>query len=170
MPLDWFANKVDVWRSREATPAHVLRDVFEQVATYAEARRQLCETPLAAPAIFSLIGCKPCEMCIIERTESADHVHDGIRATANAWQAPAWSGRPRGLENSGRVRQLSALPAGSTDDFNWLEAPVLNSTTRLAAVFVPATGRIRAQGFAGLTPATACLATEPSRRARTSVG
>lgn len=167
MPLDWFANKVDVWRSREATPAHVLRDVFEQVATYAEARHRLCETPLAAPAIFSLVGCKAGELCIIERTEAAVHVHDGVRATANAWQAPAWSGRARGAENSGRVRQLSVLPAGSTDDFDWLEAPVLNATTRLAAVFGPATGRIRAQGFAGLTPATACLAAELPTNAQT---
>lgn len=157
MPLDWLANKVDVWRSREATPAHVLRNVFEQETTFAEARRRLIETPLASPAIFSLVGCRAGELCIIERTEGAAHVHDGERATANAWQAPAWSGRPRGAENSRRVRQLSVLPAGTTDDFDWLKAPVLNLTTRLAAVFGPATGRIRAQGFAGLTPATACF-------------
>ncbi len=159
LPLDWFANKVDVWRSRDATPAHVLRDVFEQAANYSEARRRLCETPIAAPAIFSLVGCHPGELCIIERTERATHVHDGARATANAWQAPAWSGRARGAENPGRVRQLSVLPPGPTEDFNWLAAPVLNATTRLAAVFAPATGRILVQGFAGVTPATKILAT-----------
>ena len=156
-PLDWFANKVDVWRSRDPTPAHLLRDVFEQASGYEEARRLLSETAIAAPAIFSLVGCRGGELSVIERTENATHVHDGARASANAWQAPAWSGRARGAENSARVRQLSALPSGPTEDLQWLTAPVLNDTTRLAAVFTPASGRILAQGFAGVAPATAVL-------------
>ena len=50
MPLDWFANKVDVWRSRDATPAHLLRDVFEQAETTARpaagsAKHQLPRRP-----------------------------------------------------------------------------------------------------------------------------
>lgn len=156
-PLDWFANKVDVWRSRAITPAHLLRQVFEEVASFAEARRRLAETPIAAPAIFSIVGCRPAELCIIERTETAVHIHDGARACANAWQAPSWSGRARGAENTARVRQLAALASGPTFDLQWLAAPVLNATTRLAAVFTPATGEILAQGFAGEMPATAVL-------------
>ncbi len=158
LPLDWLVNKIDVWRSRDPTPAHLLRSVFEQSPNYEEARRRLSETPIASPAIFSLVGCHPGQLCIIERTENGTHVHDGARATANAWQAPAWSGRPRGLENSGRVRQLSNLPPVSTEGFGWLQAPVLNATTRLAASFTPATGHFRAQGFAGEQTVTKMLA------------
>lgn len=156
-PLDWFANKVDVWRSRAITPAHLLRQVFEEEAGFAEARHRLAETPIAAPAIFSIVGCRPTELCIIERTQTAAHIHDGGRACANAWQAPAWSGRARGAENAARVRQLSALASGPTVDLRWLRAPVLNDTTRLAAVFTPATGDLLAQGFAGEVPATGVL-------------
>ena len=157
LPIDWFANKVDVWRSKDATPAHLLRKVFEQAETFAEARRRLSETPIAAPAIYSLVGCRAGDLCVIERTERATHVHDGARAAANAWQAPAWSGRARGADNSDRVRQLSALPSASTEDFDWLTPPVLNATTRLAAVFTPSTGNLQAQGFAGEQPATKAL-------------
>lgn len=157
LPLDWFANKVDVWRSRAITPAHLLRQVFEEAAGFDAARRVLAETPIAAPAIFSIVGCRPTELCIIERTETAAHIHDGARACANAWQAPSWSGRARGVENAARVRQLSALASGPTRDLQWLAAPVLNATTRLAAVFTPATGALLAQGFAGEVPATGVL-------------
>jgi hypothetical protein len=84
LPLDWLANKIEVWRSTNTTPAHLLRSVFEQAGTFAEARRQLTETPISTPAIFSLVGCRQCELCIIERTETAAHVHDGAHAAANA--------------------------------------------------------------------------------------
>lgn len=157
LPLDWFANKVDVWHSTDVTPAHLLREVFEQAETFAEARRRLSETPIAAPAIYSLVGCQAGELCVIERTERAIHVHDGARAAANAWQAPAWSGRARGLDNADRVRQLSALPSTATENFDWLAPPVLNATTRLAAVFTPSTGNLLAQGYAGEHPATRAL-------------
>jgi hypothetical protein len=158
LPLDWLANKVGVWRSQDPTPAHLLRHVFEQSPDFEDARQRLSETPIASPAIFSVVGCRPGQLCIIERTENGAHIHDGARATANAWQAPAWSGRPRGLENAERVRQLSALPPVSTEDFSWLHPPVLNATTRLAAIFIPATGYFRAQGFAGEQAATKMLA------------
>ncbi|MFY0610763.1 MAG: hypothetical protein JXQ99_04485 [Hyphomicrobiaceae bacterium] len=164
LPLDWFANKVDVWRSKDVTPAHLLREVFEQADSFAEARRRLSETPIAAPAIFSLAGCSADDLCIIERTERAVHIHDGRRAAANAWQAPAWAGRARGSENAARVRQLSALPSSPTDNFDWLAPPVLNDTTRLAAIFRPSTGTLVAQGFAGLLPATNILSLQDAER------
>jgi hypothetical protein len=154
LPLDWLANKIEVWRSTNTTPAHLLRNVFEQAATFAEARQQLTDTPISTPAIFSLVGCRPDELCIIERTETAAHVHDGARAAANTWQAPNWSGRPRGLDSTGRVRQLTTHSHGETRDLDWLQPPVLNDTTRLAAIMVPGSGTLLAQGFEGLAPAT----------------
>lgn len=157
MPLDWLANKVDVWRSRAATPAHLLRDVVERAAHFDDAVRQLAETPIAAPAIFSVAGCRAQDVCIIERSERDTELHHGARATANAWMAPNWSGRPRGVENTARTRQLAALRAGATTDFAWLSPPVLNPTTRLAAIFNASCGQYRAQGYAGESPATAVL-------------
>lgn len=163
LPLDWLVNKVDVWRSRARTPAHLLRDVFERSPDYGDAKRRLTETPLASPTIFSLVGCHAGQTCVIERTEDDAHVHDGVRATANAWQAPAWTGRCRGDDNAVRVRQLVALPSAEISDFSWLEPPVLNANTRLAAIFIPATGEAHAQGFAGKVAATKVLSLTLSR-------
>ena len=59
MALDWAINKGRVWRMRTGTPAHLLRDVFEQAGDFATARRMLASTPIAAPAIFSLAGLAP---------------------------------------------------------------------------------------------------------------
>jgi len=154
LPLDWLANKIEVWRSTDTTPAHLLRHVFEQVDTFAEARQQLINTPISTPAIFSLVGCRPNELCIIERTEVTAHVHDGARAAANAWQAPNWSGRARGIDSTGRVLQLTRRSQTETRDFDWLQPPVLNDTTRLAAVMTPASGRLLVQGFDGLAATT----------------
>jgi len=157
LPLDWLANKIEAWRSTNTTPAHLLRSVFEQADTFAEARRRLTETPISTPAIFSLVGCRPAERCIIERTETASHVHNGARAAANAWQAPNWSGRARGLDSTDRVHQLTTHGQGKTLDFNWLQPPVLTDTTRVTAALAPASGTLLAQGFDGLTPATRSL-------------
>lgn len=157
LPLDWLANKIMVWRSTDTTPAHLLRDVFEQAETFVMARQRLIETPIASPAIFSLVGCHANELAVIERSERGVHVHDGARAAANAWQAPNWHGRARGKESSGRVRQLLARDSAPTTDLAWLAPPVLNETTRLAAVFTPANGRFLARGFAGMAPVTAAL-------------
>ncbi len=157
-PLDWFANKIEVWRSQEQTPAHLLRDVFEGAATYEDARRRLIETPIASPVIFSLAGPESGELCIIERTERATAVHDGRRAAANAWLTPGWRGRERGEDSAGRVRLVSQLSVEPIEDFNWLGSPVLNPLTRLAAIFRPASGRVLARGYAGERAVTEILA------------
>jgi len=154
-PLDWLANKVAVWRNGASSPAHLLRHAFERSATYRDARAILIEEPVAAPVIFSLVGTRPDELTIIERTEQATRVHDGARAAANAWSTPNWTGHARGEQNAERARQLARLPDGATVTFDWLHPPVLNSLTRLAAVFTPASGRVLARGLADREGVTA---------------
>ncbi len=161
-PFDWLANKIKVWRIPHAPPAHVLRDVFERATTYAEARRMLIETPIAAPVIFSLAGLRGDELCIVERTEQEAHVHDGPSAAANAWQAPGWIGRERGHDSVGRSEQMRCdvveMAADFDADFAWLRPPILNQRTRLAMNCDPAEGRLIARGYEDEQAATQTLA------------
>jgi hypothetical protein len=157
MPLDWALNKGRVWRMRTGTPAHLLRDVFEQAPDFATARRMLIEVPIAAPAIFSLAGVAANETCVIERTETAAHIHDGPGVAANNWQAPGWQGRPRGNDSAGRACQMSAISMEFTERLPWLEAPILNSRTRLVMIADAKSGKFLAQGFEADGAATAVL-------------
>ena len=157
-PFDWLANKIKVWKMPHPTPAHVLRDVFEQCETFADARRRLIETPIAAPVIYSLAGTTADQLCIIERTEDQAHVHDGASAAANAWQAPGWHGRERGHDSSGRtgrmMRDVVHCASDMDPDFAWLQPPILNERTRLAMSCDAASGRLLARGFENARPAT----------------
>src|SRR5215469_15114520 len=54
---------------RHIPPDQLLRVVFEECTTFAQARRRLEGTPIARPVIFTLAGCRPGERCVIERTE-----------------------------------------------------------------------------------------------------
>jgi hypothetical protein len=40
-------------------PAHLLRQVFEEAQSYAEAVERLCQTPVAVPVIYILAGVDP---------------------------------------------------------------------------------------------------------------
>ncbi len=160
-PFDWLANKVNVWRTPHATPAHVLREAFERDATFEAARERLIKTPIAAPVIFSLAGTAATQLCIIERTEDDAFVHDGAKAAANAWQAPGWHGRERGLDSVGRTdRMMCDVVDGAREmdhDFAWLKPPILNERTRLVMTSDAAQGRVIAQGFEASGPATKVL-------------
>ena len=81
---------------------------------------------------------------------------------ANTWISSDWSGHPRGKDNPGRMAQFERLKPAAIDDFAWLKPPVLNSRTRLAACFTPADGRLLAQGFEAMQPATALLRRPPT--------
>ena len=157
LPLDWAMNKRHVWRMPHGTPAHLLRQAFERAATYQDARRLLIETPIASPAIFSLAGIKPGDTCVIERTELAAHVHDGAGVAANNWQAAGWHGRPRGNDSAGRACQMAAVELSFEDTLPWLQAPVLNSFTRLVVIADAKEGRLIAQGYESDGAATAVL-------------
>jgi hypothetical protein len=160
LPTDWAAKRVRVWRVGQLPAAHLLREVFETSHTYAEARRRLTATPIAAPAIFSLVGTDPDETCVIERTETEFSVHEGQRTAANHWQTVGWSGHGRGIDSHGRAAALADLHPAVAPDFRWLEPPILNPLTRLVMVASPADGRAVAQGYEEDGPATAPLVWE----------
>lgn len=156
-PLDWAANKARVWRLRHVPAAHLLRRVFETAPTFADARRQLTETPIAAPAIFSLAGLDADQTCIIERTETDAHVHAGACGAANHWQAHGWRGRARGERSEERAAHLLAHALDYDGSWSWLRPPVLNSHTRLVMLANASTGRVVAQGFEAEKAATRVL-------------
>lgn len=157
MPADWAVNRYRVWRRPHLTPAHLLRRVFEEARDFATARLLLAETPLCAPAIYTLAGLDEAEGCVIERTEDDARVLAHSRCAANAWQTVEWRGRPRGPTCQERVAALSRLEAADDASLSWLSAPVLNCRTRLAMVADAAQGRLIAQGYEEDGPATAPL-------------
>jgi hypothetical protein len=89
-PIDWLINRAKLWRQPHLAPAHLLRQVFERAADFAEAKAMLRETPVALPAIFTLAGTRAEEACVIERLPERAHVIEGPACAANAWQAPGW--------------------------------------------------------------------------------
>jgi len=161
LPLDWAMNRLRVWSVGRLPAAHLLRRVFEQAQTFADARRLLVDTPIAAPAIFSLAGLGAHEACVIERTETEASVFDGQRTAANHWSTPGWRGRGRGIDSAGRARQLAAFVDPVDVTLGWLQPPVLNPLTRLAMVASAARGRLIARGFEANGPATTTLVWQP---------
>jgi hypothetical protein len=155
--LDWVVNRARVWRMQHVTPAHLLREVFERAASFAEAKQMLAERTISTPGIFSLVGVAPDETAIIERSEREARVHEGVNAAANHWQAPGWRGHPRGNDSAGRARQMHTVPADLDPRFSWLAPPVLNPTTRIVMIADPREGRLLAQGFEAMDRATAPL-------------
>lgn len=160
--LDWIIARHKTARSRAITPSHLLRQIFEHAPTYAAARTCLIETPVAAPAIFTLAGPRPGEACVIERQETEASVLDGPLSaqTANDWQTQVWQRRRRpgrmSAERLAAMCEIASAP-GFDQPFSWLRAPMLNPETRLALMADPASGRIVAQGYEADGPATRVL-------------
>jgi hypothetical protein len=152
--LDWVANRRRVWSMPFPTPGHVLRQVAEEARSFAEARRILIERPIATPAIFTLAGAAPGELAVIERRERAARVRDGAQVAANHWESAGWQGHARGRDSAGRARMMSGITPELDKRFSWLKAPILNEYTRLVMVADARLGRLVAQGFENLRPAT----------------
>ena len=159
--LDWAANRVRVSRAPHLTPAHLLRRVFEDAPDFVTARRMLIETPVCAPAIFTLAGLEADDTCVIERQEETAVVVAGDASgacAANDWQmtqaAPA---RGRGCENVARVGMMTTIAAELDPSLRWLREPVLNANTRLVLVADARHGHLIAQGFEQNGPATRVL-------------
>ncbi len=165
MVLDWTLERARVWRVGGLPPAHLMRRIFETCANYAAAKAALIETPIATPAIFLLSGPGPGEGCVIERLECQSFVHEQPAAAANHWMSPGLSGRARGDESQTRQAILAGVQADAGEDLAWLEAPVLNETTRLVMIAEPATGRLTVQGFESHGPATLILRLEAAPEA-----
>lgn len=145
--FDWAISRTGLWRKSGLPPAHLLRKVFDECATYDDARRVLSEAPICTPAFFTLGGDGDRAGCIIERTEHAAAVHETPACIANHWMKFTLPGRDRGLDSAGRRDLMESLRDTSPNDFSWVISPILNPTTRLAVVANAARGFLLAQGW-----------------------
>lgn len=155
--IDWAANRRRVWQMPHGTPAHLLRTAFERAESFREAKRILSETPISSPAIFSLAGTEPDDLCVIERQETEARIHEGAQIAANHWQTIGWSGHARGNDSAGRACQMARVPTDFDARLPWLKEPVLNPRTRLVMIADAKSGRFLAQGYEADGAATAVL-------------
>jgi hypothetical protein len=160
---DFAVNALAIWRSDDLMPPdQLLRQVFETCGDYASARRMLETVPVARPVIYSLVGCKAHEHCVIERTETDFITREDEVSAANDWvpSRAGWEGRigmRRFLTSSfaeatdyNQLRRETLKSwdgALSTPSFDWVREPVLNPYTRLAVAMCPATGVLRVVGY-----------------------
>jgi hypothetical protein len=151
---------------RHIPPDQLLRYVFETCASYDAARAVLETTPVARPVIYTLVGCKPGERCVIERTEEDFCTRIDDTHAANDWQVQTapwearigarllWTCPPAAARENSMTR--CATVAGFTGSiaaggFAWLIPPVLNWYTRLAVEMCPGRGVLRVAGFENVT-------------------
>ena len=171
-PLDMAVNAVETFCESGRWPAaHLLRHVFDVCETFEAAVEVLSTTPLAKPALFSLIGPAPSQACLIERTQAEVAVRNGDTTISNGWHptGPSRDGywMPRGTyirDPDDSERRRKCLEAqGPGQPFAWVREPVLNAFTRLAVEASAATGELRVVGFEPtrqkreVRPATAVL-------------
>lgn len=152
---DWLQSRLLTEKSEALPPAHLLRQVFETAPDFETARRLLCETPLAVPAIFILAGTRAGEGCVIERTETqvALRAMEGGRVcAANHFvdREDGWRARP--IDSHGRLNCALVQEAG--DGFGWFVPPIANANSRLAMTAEPTTGALALMGTNGAVPVT----------------
>jgi hypothetical protein len=155
MALDWMNNRLGIWRQGGLPPVHLLRKVFDECRTYAEAKEMLSSIPVCLPAFYSLSGLAPEECCAIERLETRAAVRDGPVSTANHWICFQVPGRARGSDSVGRWQQMESVRGSAVSGFAWVRPPILNSATRVAVIANAQAGRLTVRGFEGEGPATA---------------
>jgi hypothetical protein len=138
---------------------HLLRQVFETAPDYRAARANLEATPLANAAIFTLVGLRHDETCVIERTRDAHATRTGIASAANDWRYGKFPGDWRGIgedeghrqgepgDNAARSRAIERFAGRPTPDFAWLRSPILNGNTRLAVEADPQKGELIVRGY-----------------------
>lgn len=152
---DWLQSRLLTEKSTALPPAHLLRRVFETATDYETAKRLLCETPLAVPAIFILAGTREGEGAVIERTETGfmlRPMQDGRVCAANHFvgREDGWRARP--IDSHGRL--ACALGLASGEDAAWFVPPIANQNSRLAMTASPASGALSLMGTNGAVPVT----------------
>ena len=168
-PVDYARNLTGtLLRERGMPPLHLLRHVFETATGFAQALALLRTVQLARPVLFTLVGCAPDEMAVIERRERDATVHFGPGSVANDWREAhgSWEPRPcaltdRWLDSAARRAAIEQAAAGSPEPFGWMVPPVRNWNTRVAVEMSAGEGWIRALGFEPCNAADAAPATLP---------
>jgi len=168
MAGDWVKNRVAAKAATGLPAAHLLRHVFETARDYAAARRMLCETPIAVPAIFILAGMG--EGCVIERVEdvfavreiegdrvcASNHFESHLKTTAKTWH-------PRSKDSPERLACALSLDARAVNDgFAWFVPPIANATSRVVLNACPKTRALDVLGVYGCAPVTRAFALSPS--------
>ena len=153
--LDAALAGLATWRSSGRMPAlHLLRRTFETAPDYGAARALLERTPVAAPAIFTLVGVAPRETSVIERDVDGFHTREGVASAANVWRYGSFPGEWHGgrssemaLDSAERSAMIETWAGRGGEPFEWVKSPILNEMTRLAVEADPAEGTLRALGF-----------------------
>src|SRR5215216_6058851 len=161
-PYDIALNAISTWSLPHIPPDQLLRETFEECRTFQDAKRRLENAAIARPAIYTLIGCRNGERCVVERTEDGCSTRSDTTGAANDWLVPIepWEARVGGdlaltcayeqaTENSRRRREALHDWRGSLarDSFGWVAPPILNKYTRLATEMCPANGTLRVVGY-----------------------
>jgi hypothetical protein len=153
-PIDWLIGRRRYWKAPGLPPAHLLRRVFDECLTYDEAKRRLCEEPIAIPAFFTLSGAEPDEGCVIERLEDRYALRPAPACIANHWTCFPLRGWERGIASRNRYATMEKIMAAEDNDFDWVADPILNETTRLAVIANAAESRLILRGYEKDGPAT----------------
>ncbi len=155
-PVDMALNALATWRDSDGWPAaHLLRRAFDACPDFEAAVEMLRTAPLARPTMFSLVGARPGEACLVERTQAGATATRGAFTIANDWH-PSGDLRPGRWEPRGRrvggvpdseERRLLLEGHGDAAAFSWMLPPVMGPLTRLAVEACPATGALRVRGY-----------------------
>jgi hypothetical protein len=155
--FDWALHRHGVWRQSALPPSHLLRKVFDECRTYAEAKALLIETPLCIPAFFTLASAGAnAEGCVIERQELKAAVHEAPMSISNHWLSLPMSGyHDRGTDTVGRRNLMDACRDTVPDGFSWVAPPILNHRTHASALANARREQFLLQGWERERPVTA---------------
>ena len=160
-PVDMIISKHKNFQQAHMPASFLLRKVFEECADYKQAVKMLSETPVCAPAIFTVAGVNEGEHCVIERMPEKAIVHEGVRegfvCATNHWINDEWPAHDRPTQPRRRRDEMIEGMGSYQGNFDWLDGAILNSRTRLAFEANARTGDLRLVGVEGKKFATKVL-------------
>lgn len=160
LAFDWLLDRLMVNGSRGLPPAHLVRHVADNAATFEDAVDMLSRTEIALPVIFSVAGMTADASIVLERTQTSCSARSGVTSAANHWAGFSMPQRDRGHHSQRRQDEMKAYLDDSEADphtLAWLKPPILNADTRLATVMDLAQGKLTVQGLEADGPATRIL-------------
>jgi hypothetical protein len=159
---DWLRNRFVVHKAGGMPPAFLLRQVFETARDFTAAKEMLSKTQIAVPVIYTLVGTKAGEGCVIERVENdfalreltgdrvcaANHFLSHLNGYGKGWL-------PRSNDSGERARVADKLPMQDVESaFAWFAPPIANPKSRLALNANAETGEFSLIGMDGAKQVT----------------